>query len=84
MFSIHKVSFFLWFGAMSVHVLAHLIDTARLAPADLVRSSRTQVRGAGARLWIVVVSLVAGAILGIVMLPTIGTWLAAGGGAQGG
>ncbi len=84
MFSIHKVSFFLWFAAMTVHVLAHLVDTARLAPGDLVRNSRTQVRGAGARLWIVAGSLVAGAILGMVMLPTIGTWLAAGGGAQGG
>jgi hypothetical protein len=80
---LHKASFVLWFGAMAIHVLGHLGDTARLAPADFVRNTRAQVRGAGARLWTVGVSLVLGAILGIVMLPTIGTWLAEGG-ARGG
>jgi hypothetical protein len=79
LFFIHKASFVLWFGAMAVHVVAHLVDTARLAPADIVRHTRTQVRGAGARLWTVAASLVVGTILGVVMLPTIGTWLAAGG-----
>jgi hypothetical protein len=79
----HKASFVLWFGAMAVHVLGHLVDTARLAPADLARSTRRQVRGAGARLWLVAACLVVGAILGVAMLPTIGSWLAGSGG-QGG
>jgi hypothetical protein len=83
MLFVHKASFVLWFGAMAVHVLGHVMDTARLAPADLVRRTRGQVRGARARLWTVAISLVVGAILGVVMLPTIGTWLAAGG-AKGG
>ncbi len=81
---VHKASFVLWFGATTIHVLGHLADTARLAPADLVRRTRRQVRGAGARLWAQAASLVVGAILGIVMLPTIGPWLAAGGGLRGG
>jgi hypothetical protein len=29
-----RSSFFLWFAAMTVHVLGHIRDTARLAPAD--------------------------------------------------
>lgn len=84
LFFIHKASFVLWFGAMAIHVLAHLTDTARLAPADIMRRTRTQVRGAGARLWTVAVSLVIGAVLGMVMLPAVGTWLATGGGRRGG
>jgi len=81
---VHKASFVLWFGAMTIHVLGHLVETAEMAPADLVRRTRRQVRGADARLWAQAASLVVGAILGIVMLPTIGPWLAAGGGSRGG
>ncbi len=79
LFFIHKVSFILWFAAMTVHVLAHLVDTARLAPADLLERTRTQVRGAGARVWALAVSLVLGTILGVVMAGTVGPWLATGG-----
>ena len=31
---LHKASFVLWFGAMTIHVLAHLGDTAKLASRD--------------------------------------------------
>ncbi len=72
---LHKSSFVLWFGAMTIHVLAHVLETSRLAPADIARRSREQVRGAGARLWTVAGSLVVGVFLGIVMLPTVGHWL---------
>ena len=34
LYVVHRASFILWFGAMSVHVLGHLVDTARLAPRD--------------------------------------------------
>jgi len=81
---LHKASFVLWFGSMTVHVLAHLLETSRLAPADIARRSREQVRGAGARLWTVAGSLVVGVILGIVMLPTVGHWLVFGGPHPGG
>jgi hypothetical protein len=81
---VHKVSFVLWFGAMTIHVLAHILETFRLAPADIVRSTRREVRGAGARVWTAAGSLVVGAILGIVMLPSVGHWLAFGGPHPGG
>ena len=56
---VHKASFVLWFGAMAIHVLGHLLETSRLAPADLVARTRSQVRGAGARLWAQAACLVA-------------------------
>jgi hypothetical protein len=42
---VHKASFVLWFGAMIVHVLGHLLDTARLAPGDFYWRTRKQVGG---------------------------------------
>src|SRR5450755_3907765 len=30
--TLHKASFILWFGAMTVHVVAHIIETAQLGP----------------------------------------------------
>jgi hypothetical protein len=64
----HTASFILWFGAMTIHVLGHLVETARLAPLDWARRTRRDVTGAGARQWALASSLVAGAVLGIVML----------------
>jgi hypothetical protein len=84
MLFVHKASFVLWFGAMTLHVLGHLVDTARLAPSDFVARTRQQVSGAGMRLWLQAAALVAGAILGIVTLPLVTTWLTSGGGFQGG
>jgi hypothetical protein len=81
---VHKASFVLWFGAMTIHVLAHILETSRLAPADIMHRTRQQVRGAGLRIWTVAGSLVVGAILGAVMLPTVGHWLAQGGPHPGG
>lgn len=65
---IHKASFVLWFAVTAIHVLGHLLETARLAPLDWLRSGRRQVGGAGARQWLLVGSLVAGAVLGAAML----------------
>ena len=76
---VHKASFVLWFGAMVLHVVGHVVETTRLAPADLVARTRTQVRGAGARLWVQSGCLVVGVLLAVVMVPTIGPWLASGG-----
>ncbi len=33
---IHRISFFLWFAAMTVHALGHIRDTARLAPGTSI------------------------------------------------
>ena len=73
---VHKASFVLWFFAMTVHVLGHLAEVARLAPRDWLRRARRDVRGAGRRQWLLAASLVAGALLGLAMLSRIGPWLA--------
>ncbi len=82
-FFVHKASFVLWFGAMTIHVLAHVLETSRLAPADLVDRTRRQVRGAGVRLWTQAGCLVAGVVLAALMAPTVGPWLVAGGASSG-
>ena len=76
---VHKASFVLWFGAMTIHVLGHLFDTGRLAPADLITRTRRQVRGAGPRALVQVTCVVAGILLAMATVPTIAPWLAAGG-----
>ena len=73
---VHKASFVLWFFAMTVHVLGHLAEVARLAPRDWMRRARRDVRGAGRRQWLLAASLVAGALLGLAMLSRVGPWLA--------
>jgi hypothetical protein len=72
---IHKSSFVLWFFAMTVHVLAHLAEVARLAPRDWLRRTRRDVQGAGSRQWLIAASLVTGILLGLAMLGRIGPWL---------
>ncbi len=71
---LHKATFVLWFGAMGLHVLGHLADTARLAPLDLVARTRRQVRGAGVRQWLLALSLVIGIGLGVLVVPEVGSW----------
>jgi len=75
---LHKVTFILWFGAMSLHVLGHLLDTARLAPKDFYRRTRRQVRGANARQWLIVSAVAIGAILALAIASKIGPWQAGG------
>jgi hypothetical protein len=65
---VHKASFVLWFAVMTVHVLGHIVETARLAPLDWVHRTRAQVGGASARLWALAASLAVGCLLGLVML----------------
>lgn len=73
---IHQASFVLWFGAMAIHVLGHLAETARLAPLDLARRTRSQIAGASARQWLIVASVVLGLVLGAVMLGPTSHYLA--------
>lgn len=61
---IHQASFVLWFGAMVIHVLGHITETARLAPLDWMRRTRRDVAHAGARTWAITLSVVAGVLLG--------------------
>ena len=73
---VHKASFVLWFGAMTIHVLGHLGEVLRLAPRDWLRRTRREVTGAGPRQWLIAASLVAGALLGFVLLSRVGSWAA--------
>ena len=75
---LHKATFVLWFGAMTLHVLGHLLDTARLAPRDFYWRTRAQVHGASARQWLIVGAVVIGGILALAVAPKIGPWQAAG------
>jgi hypothetical protein len=75
---LHKASFILWLVAMAVHVLGHVVDTARLAPRDWLRRSRDQVNGAGVRQWAIASSLAIGVLLGVVVAPRVGPWLLTG------
>lgn len=75
---VHKASFVLWFGGMALHVLGHLLDTARLAPRDWMAPWRRQVRGASLRQWALVASVAAGIPLGLLLLDRVGPWLSSG------
>lgn len=66
---IHRLSFILWFGAMTIHVLGHLRDTANYAPRDFVRRTRRHVRGVGSRTWVTVASLALGVVCTVAILP---------------
>jgi len=72
---VHKAGFVLWFGAMTVHVLGHLRDTAKLAPRDWMQRTRSEVSGVALRQWVIVSSLVAGALLGAFVVGRGGAWL---------
>ena len=47
MLELHQASFVLWFLAMSVHVLSHLGETARLSTKDWTTPSPSP----GCRIW---------------------------------
>ncbi len=72
---VHRASFVLWFAAMTIHVLGHVVETARLAPKDYAARTRRQVGGAGARQWSIAASLVVGAILGAWLMSRTGVFL---------
>lgn len=75
----HKASFILWFGAMTIHVLGHLVDVVRFAPRDWLRRARRDIGGAGTRQWLIAASLAIGALAGVLVLSRTGPWLAVSG-----
>ncbi len=66
---IHRLSFILWFAAMTLHVLGHLKDTVTYAPRDFVRRTRRRVRGAGPRAWVTLCGLALGVVCAVAILP---------------
>jgi hypothetical protein len=77
MLTVHKASFVLWFAAMTVHVLGHIVETARLAPRDWLPHSRRSLPRAAGRRWLVAASVLAGALLGAWGLGQLGGWVRA-------
>jgi hypothetical protein len=71
---LHKASFLLWLAAMTVHVLGHVLETARVAPRDWMHRTRRSVTGAGLRQWTIAASLVAGLLLGLLVLGRVAPW----------
>jgi hypothetical protein len=74
MLTLHKLSFVVWFGAMTVHVLGHIVETARLAPRDWTPTSAHSSAGSASRRWALGASVLAGALLGAWGLGHVGGW----------
>jgi hypothetical protein len=70
----HKATFILWLAAMTVHVLGHVLETARVAPRDWMRRTRRGVTGAGLRQWTIAASLVVGLLPGLLVLGRAAPW----------
>jgi len=76
---LHKASFILWFGCMTVHVIGHAGETARLSTKDWMRRVRGRVAGSRARRLVITSSLVSGLVLAFLTVPYVGPWLGARG-----
>jgi hypothetical protein len=74
MLTLHKVSFVLWFAVMTVHVLGHVAETARLAPRDWSPAPAQALTGAGARRWALAASVIVGGLLGAWSLGHLNVW----------
>ena len=70
----HKASFVLWFGAMTLHVLGHALETPALAIADLRRALRSRASGVAGRIALLVVTLVVGIALGVLSIGWARHW----------
>ncbi|HEY0869012.1 MAG TPA: hypothetical protein VGD55_01320 [Acidothermaceae bacterium] len=74
MLTLHKLSFVVWFGAMTVHVLGHILETAQLAPRDWNPRSTHSLPGSRIRRWALGASVLAGGLLGAWGLGHVGGW----------
>jgi hypothetical protein len=74
MLTVHKASFILWFAAMTVHVVAHIVETVQLGPRDWQPQQTRTLPMAAARRWMLAATVLAGALLGAWGLGHIGGW----------
>ena len=74
MLTLHKLSFVLWFAAMTVHVLGHILETAQLAPRDWTPTPAQSLLGAATRRWALGASVLAGGLLGAWGLGHLSGW----------
>jgi hypothetical protein len=70
----HKASFILWFGAMTVHVLGHILETPALAIADVRAAERGRAPRAATRALLLVLALATGIMLGFISLGWVHHW----------
>jgi hypothetical protein len=63
---LHKASFVLWLGVMSIHVLAYAWRLPRILLGRRPGAARAAVRGGGAR-WLLVAGAMAGGLLAAVL-----------------
>lgn len=71
---LHQLTFVLWFGATAIHVLGHLVETAKIAPLDWIRRTRRDVSGASLRRWLEVSSILLGVVFAFWITPYAGHW----------
>jgi len=77
---LHKASFIVWFGLMTLHVLGHLFEVPRLALPDWRRRGGREatLAGSGLRLALLGTSLLAGVALALATYSLAQPWLSAG------
>jgi len=71
----HQASFVLWFGIMTVHVLAHISEAVQVGARDWLRRAGDRAVGIRARHVALAASLVVGLVLGTLFLPTAAGFL---------
>lgn len=74
MLTVHKASFILWFAVMTVHVVAHVVETAQLGPRDWLPQQTRPLPMAAARRWTLAATVLGGALLGAWGLGHISGW----------
>jgi hypothetical protein len=74
---LHKASFVIWFGLMTIHVLGHLLEIPALALPDWRRAGGREARlaGSGLRLTALATSLLAGLALALATISLADPWL---------
>jgi hypothetical protein len=79
---LHRASFILWFGAMTVHVLAYVWRLPRLISGDMATRAgyRAQeiLAGRGARWLLLAASVVTGLLLAVLTYQHAGIWFGVG------
>lgn len=74
----HKAAFVLWFGVMTVHVLAYVWRLPKLVGSDVVRQAghrAEQVLGGRAARWLLLTaSLLTGLLLAVITVHLAGSW----------
>lgn len=71
-YTLHKLSFIVWFGAMTVHVLGHVLSLPAVAARDWTSLSR--MRGSRLRQFALIGTCLAGLALAVVVFPLLPAW----------